>query len=160
MNLSTFKPESYPIIIQVIQGYLSAYQPDFDYRIMEPYRPQDIGQTEMLILKIRRELMNKVKLLGNAQPPLPSKSKTILDIADPQTLTTKDAALILQVSDMTIVRYADEGLLPCKKTPKGHRRFKKSDLIALIESQNQSISTSISVKPLALNESPHTENQP
>ena len=133
MNLSTFKAEEYPIVIQVIKGYISIYQPDFDYRVMEPYRANDVGQTEMLIMKVRRELSLKAKMISDQSKfPLPSQSKSLMADTDPTILTTQDVSRLLGVSSMTVVRLADEGTLPCKKTPKGHRRFKRGDVERII----------------------------
>ncbi len=132
MNLATFHAEEYPIVVQVIKGYLSLYQPDFDYRVMEPYRPNDVGQTEMLIMKMRRELTSKANLIADAAGiPSPSKSKAP-EVIDLVTLSTKDVGRLLGVCAMTVVRLADDGSLPCKKTPKGHRRFKRSDVEKLL----------------------------
>ena len=139
MNLATFKPEEYPIVVQVIKGYLSIYQPDFDYRVMEPFRAQDVGQTEMLILKMRRELVSKAKMfVDQSKLPSPSKTKAIMADPDPTILSTKDVSRILGVSDMTVVRLADAGTLACKKTPKGHRRFKRSDVQKILEKNEDS----------------------
>ena len=149
MNLSTFKAEEYPIVIQVIKGYLSIYQPDFDYRVMEPYRANDVGQTEMLIMKMRRELSLKAKMITDpSKLPIASQSKSLMAETDPTILTTKDVSRLLGVSSMTIVRLADDGSLPCKKTPKGHRRFKRSDVEKLACNDSKEAPAPTSISPI------------
>ena len=49
MQNKTFTPEKYPLVIQVIENYLTIYVPDFDYRVAEPYRVGDVGQSEMML---------------------------------------------------------------------------------------------------------------
>jgi excisionase family DNA binding protein len=45
-------------------------------------------------------------------------------------LTSKEAARVLGVSEASVKRWADSGLLPMEKTPGGHRRFRPEDLAA------------------------------
>lgn len=46
-------------------------------------------------------------------------------------LTSKEAARVLGVSEASVKRWADSGLLPMEKTAGGHRRFRPEDLAAL-----------------------------
>ena len=134
---NTFSPEKYPIVIQVVGIYLTAYAPDFDYRVAEPYRPNDVGQTEMLIIKIRREIQAKLKQLTSNQKehPAPSKSKTALDIENEDTLSTLEVARLLRVSDETVRRFAKAGKLEFQSTLGGHRRFLRSTIERFIAAQ-------------------------
>lgn len=43
-------------------------------------------------------------------------------------MTSKDAARLLGVSEASVKRWADAGLLPAEKTAGGHRRFRPDDL--------------------------------
>jgi excisionase family DNA binding protein len=48
-------------------------------------------------------------------------------------LTTNDVAELAGVSRTTVWRWAEEGLLPAAVTlPSGHRRFRRSDVEALL----------------------------
>jgi excisionase family DNA binding protein len=47
-------------------------------------------------------------------------------------LTTGKAAKLVGVHEDTIVRWANEGRLPSWRTPGGHRRFRRSDVLALL----------------------------
>lgn len=53
---------------------------------------------------------------------------------DDELVTVSEAARISFLSVDTIRRYADKGLLPVSRTPTNHRRFKRSDVEALIAS--------------------------
>lgn len=46
-------------------------------------------------------------------------------------LSTREAAELLGVGTTSIKRWAEEGTLPCIKTAGGHRRFRRSDVLAL-----------------------------
>ncbi|HSE17540.1 MAG TPA: B12-binding domain-containing protein [Pyrinomonadaceae bacterium] len=46
-------------------------------------------------------------------------------------LTTKEVARLLQVSEATVKRWADDGLLPSSKTAGGHRRFSTQSIASL-----------------------------
>lgn len=47
-------------------------------------------------------------------------------------LTSSQAGDLLGVTDASIRRYANDGKLPHQTTPGGHRRFRRSDVLALI----------------------------
>jgi len=47
-----------------------------------------------------------------------------------KTLTSKEAALLLGVSEASVKRWADGGLLPTARTVGGHRRFRPEDVAA------------------------------
>lgn len=49
-------------------------------------------------------------------------------MADRYDLGPQAAADVLGVHVDTIIRWANDGTLPCWKTPGGHRRFRRSDL--------------------------------
>ncbi len=43
-------------------------------------------------------------------------------------MTSQEAAAVLGVGATAVKRWADQGLLPCIRTPGGHRRFRRSEL--------------------------------
>lgn len=49
-------------------------------------------------------------------------------VSGPEFISTGEAAVVLQVSISTIRRWAAQGLIPCTRTPSGHRRFLRTDL--------------------------------
>ena len=128
MQNKTFAPEKYPLVVQVIEPYLTIYSPDFDYRVAEPYRPNDVGQTEMMIIKIRREIASKItKFISTDQVvPSPTKSKAVFSVIEHDTLSTSEVSRLLRVSDETVRRLAERGELKFQTTPGGHRRFARN----------------------------------
>jgi excisionase family DNA binding protein len=50
-------------------------------------------------------------------------------------LTSSQAGDLLGVTDASIRRYANDGKLPHQVTPGGHRRFRRSDVLALIAAE-------------------------
>jgi len=52
-------------------------------------------------------------------------------------LTTRQAAALLGVSYNTLLRLADEGALPHRRTRGGHRRFREADVLALRANREQ-----------------------
>ena len=153
MNNNGFRPELYPIITQVVRmngkEYARAYQPDFDYLIMEIYQPKLQSQMASLIYRVQSELKIKNELLKiEVKPsPVPSHPKGAFDLDSHFELSTAEAARLLKVSSMTIVRMANDGILPCKKMSKGYRRFKRTDVDKFLSSNDPSptLSTSASV---------------
>lgn len=69
---------------------------------------------------------------GGRRPFSESREELIRRLLDPE-LTLHEASLILNVSKATLRRHADEGKLRCTRTGGGHRRFKLSDLLELVE---------------------------
>lgn len=55
------------------------------------------------------------------------------DLPDDPTLTTRDAADLLGVSVSTAQKWIEGGALPSWKTPGGHRRMRRSAVLALLE---------------------------
>ena len=52
-----------------------------------------------------------------------------------EMLTVSEAARVAYLSNDTIRRYANKGILPSFRTPAGHRRFKRSDVEALLKKE-------------------------
>lgn len=50
-----------------------------------------------------------------------------------ELLTTGEAAATLGVLNSTIIRYTDQGHLPVRRLPSGHRRFRRRDVEALLK---------------------------
>lgn len=51
-------------------------------------------------------------------------------------LSTADVARLFQVTETTVKRWADEGVLRCQKTPGGHRKFEIRSLVEFAEKNN------------------------
>lgn len=55
-------------------------------------------------------------------------------------VTVSEAARISYLSNDTIRRYADKGILATVRTPSNHRRFRRSDVLALLSPAPASVS--------------------
>ena len=143
MQVHGFKPEEYPIVIQIITQrgvqYLSAFQPDFDYRVIEVFRKEEIGQSEMMIIKVRREIASRISREKNS--PTPLKSAALYKIPEQGNISTTHAAKILGVTSQTIRRWADQGILKATPTRGGHRRFSEETVQDALAKMSQSTST-------------------
>jgi excisionase family DNA binding protein len=51
----------------------------------------------------------------------------------PRLLTAREVAALFRVDRSTVTRWAQTGKLPCIDTPGGMRRFRESDVRALLE---------------------------
>jgi len=54
---------------------------------------------------------------------------------EPDVLKTPAAAALLGMSEDTLVKAANEGRIPCWKTPGQHRRFSRAALLAWRDAQ-------------------------
>ena len=50
-------------------------------------------------------------------------------------LTPGEVAEIFRVTPKTVSHWADAGRLPCVRTPGGHRRFRESEVHALLDGE-------------------------
>lgn len=63
--------------------------------------------------------------------PMTPPDSDVTDMNHPRSqdvLSTREVARLLRVSEATIKRWADDGLLSCFKTPGGHRKFRLEDI--------------------------------
>jgi len=71
------------------------------------------------------------------RPPLTeTREEIIRRLLDPE-LTLHEAAAVLSLSKATLRRYTDQGKLPCRRTAGGQRRFRLSDILALLEQRGE-----------------------
>ena len=62
-------------------------------------------------------------------------------------LTTYQISNMLEVSDQSVSNWIDSGLLPAERTPGGHRRVDREDLIAFLKKQNMRIPAELPYAP-------------
>lgn len=60
--------------------------------------------------------------------------------AELPTLRTGEAAALLGVHADTLREWADQELIRCWRTPSGHRRFRRSDVEALLSEPEEAAS--------------------
>lgn len=75
---------------------------------------------------------------GGRRPLTETREEIIRRLMDP-VLTLHETAAILNLSKATIRRYTEQGRLPCQRTAGGQRRFRLSDVIALMETPSATI---------------------
>ncbi len=67
------------------------------------------------------------------RPPLTeSREEIVRRVLDPE-LTLHEAAALMNLSKATLRRYTDQGKLPCSRTAGGQRRFKLSEVLAVLD---------------------------
>lgn len=54
------------------------------------------------------------------------------DLAEVELLTQRETARLFRVATRTVGRWADQGKLSAARTPGGHRRYLKSQVLALL----------------------------
>jgi len=59
-----------------------------------------------------------------------------------QTFSSKQVAELLGVNESSVKRWADSGMLGCYKTPGGHRKFKKDDIMLFSVKYSYELNTS------------------
>ncbi len=66
------------------------------------------------------------------------KNSTVVDfrMTDLKCLTTKEVARLCRVSDATVKRWEDAGLLHSERTSGGHRRFRADEIVRFQREQN------------------------
>ncbi len=66
------------------------------------------------------------------RPLTETREEIVRRLLDPE-LTLHEAAALLHLSKATLRRYTDQGKLPCTRTAGGQRRFRLSEVLALLD---------------------------
>lgn len=67
---------------------------------------------------------------------LENQARSLPMAHDPYDLSVRDVVELLSVHPDTVVRWANDGALPCLRTPGKHRRFRRSDIEQFIAAQS------------------------
>jgi hypothetical protein len=73
-------------------------------------------------------MVNSIKPAGTSKP----KSATPINLT-PDLLTPKDGAKLIHCHPITLRRYRAQGILAAFRLPGGRVRYKRADLLALLE---------------------------
>lgn len=125
-------PFRYVVAVRLIDGHIDASAPDFPgMRITKPLserRPAE--QIGMVVLQLMKEVQREIEERFTHQEPIPPRSEPKGSIEPPSraTLTVKDAARILAVSQETIRRLCAAKKLQHTIVGKRHRRFRLEDI--------------------------------
>ena len=130
--MSKNSAEKYPILVQVVGPHLMVLSKDFDLWIAEKYEPELVGQTELLIRKLRKKIEARLTQLKNQGRELPSLTTVReMDFETPELLTASQASRLLKISRVTLWRMTEEGKIKFELTPGGHRRFSREEIESL-----------------------------
>ena len=90
-----------------------------------------------MIMKVRREIASKLNLYSKDNTPLPSptKGKQVFAVMEGDTLSTREVARLMRVSEETVRRLAARGELKLHTTPGGHRRFLRASVNDYLQKQ-------------------------
>ncbi|SDU77910.1 BldC family transcriptional regulator [Arcanobacterium phocae] len=58
---------------------------------------------------------------------------------DTELMTPAEVAALFRVDPKTVARWSDSGKIPSIRTLGGHRRFRRSDIIAILENNTTEI---------------------
>lgn len=132
---------SYPVVIKREMGVLMVQAPDFglfvavDFPTENGFSIKMAAQVAHAYVKLIRKMNTAMKAKQDSHIPLPKPSTTreIFNFeADSEiSFSPVEAAKIIRVSKNTIRRALDRGLIKCMKTPGGHRRLTRSQVIEL-----------------------------
>lgn len=134
--MPNFNPASYPIVLKIIDGHLTASSLELGItisrRFSEIRKAEEIGSLYLeLISRIDQELGKRTA--RQERIPEPKKLKDLIPHEDPPVMSIREVALLMRVSADTVRRAVAAGRLPSYPTPGGHRRFSASDVRAFIE---------------------------
>jgi len=104
---------------------------------VRPRRPRKPAPPIELQQPLRLDLGPRRATRRAGRPPLTeTREEIIRRLLDPE-LTLHEAAAVLNLSKATLRRYTDQGKLPCRRTAGGQRRFRLSDILALLEQRGE-----------------------
>ncbi|QJC21240.1 MULTISPECIES: BldC family transcriptional regulator [Arcanobacterium] len=58
---------------------------------------------------------------------------------DTELMTPAEVAALFRVDPKTVARWSDSGKIPSIRTLGGHRRFRRSDIVAILENNTTEI---------------------
>lgn len=101
--------------------------------------PRPVLRQETLPIDLGSARIERKK--GGRRPLTETREEIIHRLMDP-VLTLHEAAAILNLSKATVRRYTEQGKLACQRTAGGQRRFRLSDVMALLEAASSQPSQS------------------
>ena len=134
--MGIFNIGEYGLVLRIVRGYLTATSPEFGITLTKRF--DDIKTAEQvgslyfdMFQKITEEIKRRQK--NQISTPQPKKPLDLVPKGDPLTLSVKDVACALEVSEDTVRRLVTDRKLKCTLTRGGHRRFRAADVYEYIE---------------------------
>lgn len=139
-HLPSSSPANYPVLIRVVQGYLVASVPDFDFHLSE--RVEQISEKGIgnLVVQLWKKCDLRLRELSQRQDPLPEASSQKTLFPSPHQATSwkiQEVSRVTGLSQATIRRAVERGDLNCALTPRGHRRFQEAEVRAWLKKIDQ-----------------------
>lgn len=121
----------YGVVLRIINGYIVASSPEFGITVTKKFddirKMDEIGRLYFdLLEKITNEI--KMRTATNQAIPVIRRPQEVIPKNDPPTLTVRDVATMLETSQDSIRRLADQKIIKSSLTHGGHRRFRMSDV--------------------------------
>jgi excisionase family DNA binding protein len=146
--LGNFNVGAYGVVLRILNGYIVATAPEFGITISKRFdeirKSEEIGALYLdLLKKVTEEIQKRQRLKQNipqAKPPIELTPK-----GDPASLTVRDVASMLQISQATVRRLVEDKKLKCTVTRGSHRRFRYSEIEAYILNYNVSLLSPLSI---------------
>lgn len=132
--MTNLEPGAYPITIRIKNGILLVQCGDLGITVSRNFdlirASKDIGD---LYFEVFRKVADEIERRKTDKRPLPSPTITKLAHSHEEKfdVTISVAAQISGFPEHTLRTLSKEEL-PCFKTRKGHRRYRKSDLLKLV----------------------------
>ena len=131
--MANFDPGSYPVTIRIKDGILLVQCGDLGITVSRNFDlihgARDIGELYFDVFKRVSEEVSRRTREGKALPS-PTISKAVRAEQEKFDVSISIAAQMTGLPEHTLRRLSKEDL-PCFKTPKGHRRYRSSDLLRI-----------------------------
>jgi hypothetical protein len=131
--MANIDPGAYPITIRIKDGILLVQCGDLGITVSRNFDlihgARDIGELYFDVFKRVSDEISRRAREGKTLPS-PTLSKTIKPAEEKFDVPISAAADITGLPEHTLRRLSKEDL-PCFKTPKGHRRYRSSDLLRI-----------------------------
>ncbi len=126
-----FRFLDYALTVQVVNRSIVVESPDFKFPIpvVRPFNPPSIetaGRAIMAAWVQINDYLVEMDKRSDEHPTPKIMKESFSKLA--QLISLSEACRILGLKPTMLRELADSGKIPCKRTPKGHRRFLKKDL--------------------------------
>ena len=130
-------PFEYPFVIKQVNEWLTVSVPDLEITVADQV-PRDakinkdyVTTINTLMLKAAKkvlERMTRLEEIGKQSSKPPSFIRQTLQITNKEQISTKVAAKYLGISEASLKRWEDQGVIQATKTRGGHRKFNLGEL--------------------------------
>ena len=130
-------PFEYPFVIKQVNEWISVSVPDLEITVADQV-PRDakinkdyVTTINTLMLKAAKkvlERMTRLEEIGKQPSRPPSFIRQTIQITNKEQISTKVAAQYLGISEASLKRWEDQGVIRATKSRGGHRKFNLGEL--------------------------------